>query len=159
MPEGDAHEWYGRPDEVLSSDPDGPSAQFRKLSRIAIGVAKYILHSDDDAMEIAQFVMGAYLACGRRLDEPGAWIARVSSNAAIDVYRRRRRRAEDLMPPDDPALQAQPREAPWRRYGQDLARATVAEVLRVTEETVTGTVAEAKRTLRDDPPGAEEGDR
>ncbi len=125
--------------------------RFDALAVIAYRVAYRLLGQRDDAEEVAQETLARAYARWRRVasyDEP--WVARVASNLAIDLWRRRRPSAP---PPADGAasgdvaalvserhalaqsldrLPRRQREVVVLRYLADLPETDAAAVLRIS---------------------------
>lgn len=75
---------------------------YARLYRIALGYVR----QPDDALDVAQEAFVKAFQNARRWNdraEPGAWLTRIAVNAAIDSYRRgrRRRTAEEPLPEGD----------------------------------------------------------
>jgi len=85
-------------------------AAFPDLYRHAYRVA-YRLVGPQEARDLAQEALARAYGHWRKvgaLDEPAAWISRVTTNLAFDFWRRRRvRRHADHVPPSMPAIDAE----------------------------------------------------
>lgn len=144
----------------------GFDAMFADLFRAAYRVAYRLLGSREDAADCAQE------ACARacadwpkltRAGSPAPWVVRVSSNLAIDRWRRARRPARNaasavaVLDPDPErldlyrALDALPRrqrEVIVLRHLADLPEAEVAELLGCSIGTVKSNASRARAALR-----------
>jgi RNA polymerase sigma-70 factor (sigma-E family) len=137
--------------EVMTSP--GYDERFDELAAIAYRVAFRVVGSREDARELAQEAMArAYAHWRRASTHPEAWVARVASNLAIDLLRRRGRPIE--APPEPmpdlgvhvaermelvQALRRLPRrqrQVVVLRYLADLPERHVAEQLGCTTGTV-----------------------
>jgi len=75
-------------------DSSGYDERFDDLAALAYRVAFRMVGSREDARELAQETMArAYAHWRRARTHPEAWVARVASNVAIDLLRRRVRLA------------------------------------------------------------------
>ena len=123
--------------------------RFDALALIAYRIAFRLLGHRDEAEEVAQETLARAYASWRRVagyDEP--WVARVATNLAIDVWRKRRPTAhladDDVLVPGDLAsrvlerhglveslrrLPRRQREVVVLRYLADMSEAQVAELL------------------------------
>lgn len=130
------------------ADFDG---RFDALAGLAYRVAFRLLGQRDEAEEVAQEALARAFASWRRVasyDEP--WVARVATNLAIDVHRRRRPSTElkdDVVVPGDLAarvlerhglieslrrLPRRQRQVVVLRYLADLSERQVADLLGTT---------------------------
>lgn len=148
----------------------------RAVYRVAYGLARNAADADDLAQET--FVR-AYQAIGRfRVGEPlYPWLARIATNLAFSLFRRRRRRPETALEPmmaagaqwgvdDDPAEHVAASERDERvrkafeklspehqavlslRAVQDLSYQEIAEALRVPPGTVMSRLSRARAELK-----------
>ena len=114
--------------DLVRASQEGDAAAFteivRRYQRAVVRVAYALTRNTSDADDLAQetFVR-AYQAIGRfRVGEPlYPWLARIATNLAFSLFRRRRRRPETPLEPlveagqqwaveDDPAQRVQERE-------------------------------------------------
>jgi RNA polymerase sigma factor (sigma-70 family) len=141
-------------------------AAFPALSAAAYGVAYRLLGDREDARDVAQEALVRAYVRWRRVSQlalPPAWVAKVSGNLAIDVLRRRSRRALLQEPcgaaeasADDrldlqQALMALPRrqrEVVLLRYVAGFTEPEVATALRCSVGTVKQHAARGRRALQ-----------
>jgi RNA polymerase sigma-70 factor (ECF subfamily) len=138
---------------------------FPELFRSAYRVAYRLLGSREDAADCAQEACARACADWPKLTRSGSpvpWVVRVSSNLAIDRWRkaRRARGGRSAEPVFDPgperldlyrALDALPRrqrDVMVLRHLADLPEATVAELLGCSVGTVKSNAARARSALR-----------
>jgi len=154
--------------EGPSSEPRGDDAEFDAAFPALYGhayrVAYRICGSDEDAKDLAQDAL--VRAYGRwskvsSYSDPSAWVARVVTNLAFDLWRRRRlvRRLRPASPPpaEDEhlelyvalaALPKRQREVVVLRYLADRTEDATAEVLGVSVGTVKTHVSRGLDALR-----------
>jgi RNA polymerase sigma-70 factor (sigma-E family) len=151
------------PDAVVESDFD---EMFPELFRSAYRVAYRLLGSREDAADCAQEACARACADWPKLTRTGSpvpWVVRVSSNLAIDRWRRAQRtrgRASAAVAVFDPdperldlyrALDALPRrqrDVVVLRYFADLSETAVAETLGCSVGTVKSNASRARAALR-----------
>jgi RNA polymerase sigma factor (sigma-70 family) len=140
---------------------------FPELFRSAYRVAYRLLGSREDAADCAQEACARACADWPKLTRSGSpvpWVVRVSSNLAIDRWRRtkrtRARGSSSAVPVFDPdperidlyrALEALPRrqrDVMVLRHLADLPETTVAELLGCSVGTVKSNAARARAALR-----------
>ncbi len=101
-------------DAFRRGDDEAVRAVYRAYGRLVFSVALRTLGRRDLAEEATQQTFVQAWRAGDRLDpgrDPGPWLATIARRAAIDIYRReRRRRVEALegLSPDDPAVTTLP---------------------------------------------------
>jgi RNA polymerase sigma-70 factor (sigma-E family) len=149
-------------DAVVETDFD---QMFPELFRSAYRVAYRLLGSREDAADCAQEACARACADWPKLTRSGSpvpWAVRVSSNLAIDRWRRtkRTRASQSAVPVFDPdperidlyrALEALPRrqrDVMVLRHLADLSEVAVAELLGCSVGTVKSNASRARAALR-----------
>ncbi len=81
---------------TLASGPPSYDERFDALAALSYQVAYRMVGSREDARDIAQEAMArAYTRWPKVRDSAGGWVAKVTTNLALDQLRRRNRRAPD----------------------------------------------------------------
>lgn len=139
------------------------SDEFPRLFRVAYSVSYRVLGSRTEAEDVAQEALIRAYARWRRVEpHADAWISRVSTNLAIDRFRRLRARPSPASEQEPSqfadermdlvrALRALPkrqREVVAMRYLADLSEADVAAALGIAAGTVKAHAARGLAALR-----------
>ena len=136
---------------------------WRQLRRVAERVARRITGSTQDAEDVAQATLAAYGLVSEAVENPEAWVTQVAMNLSLNLVRDRRRATptepSKLYEQDQDRSRDKPNEvdrlvgdilvdqllarlssqqqATLRlKYGAGLERATIADILGVTRETI-----------------------
>jgi RNA polymerase sigma-70 factor (sigma-E family) len=150
---------------TIASGPPSYDERFDALATLSYQVAYRMVGSREDARDIAQEVMArAYARWPKVRDKAGGWVAKVTTNLALDHLRRRSRIAPAAVDAsrDDAALVAERsdlvaalRRLPRRqrdvvvlRYLADLPEAEVASTLGCSTGTVKQHAHRGLATLR-----------
>src|SRR5918995_128057 len=119
----------------LASGPPSYDERFDALAALSYQVAYRMVGSREDARDIAQEALArAYARWPKVRDKAGGWVAKVTTNLALDLLRRRNRSAGTAAQRADlvAALRQLPgrqRDAVVLRYLADLSEADVAAAL------------------------------
>jgi RNA polymerase sigma-70 factor (ECF subfamily) len=140
-----------------------PDQTWDRLRQVAFDVARKITGRREDAKDIAQATLAAYGLTRHVIENPEAWVSSVARRSSYNFMRRARRltlteptnmhegrvdRSEEKADEVDlivgmivyedllTLLSPKQRATLELRYGADLERAQIAEILQITEETV-----------------------
>jgi RNA polymerase sigma factor (sigma-70 family) len=155
-----------------------PDEAWLRLGGIAYRMARRITRSKEDAQDIAQATLAAYGLAVEVLDNPEAWVTTVATRASLSLLRRRNweipvdptkmmAAAESAHVTNPDAVDAivasllyeellkllpgQQKEVVRLKYGQELERATIADLLGIAEETVKTHLKRGMKRLRQAP--------